>query len=167
MSDPTPRSRSLLEFSVVLVVIGVAAAYFVDGLYYVQEQAERTVMEATVRNMDSGVIMDAATRTMHGQEASIGELVGTNPVQFLENPPVGYAGMCKQELAAGEWCFDATSHEMVYLPRVDRHLEYLVPGRPGLRWRVSSAADMAGRGSGSPAPTGAIRVLSTTSFVWQ
>ena len=109
MSDPTPRSRSLLEFSVVLVVIGVAAAYFVDGLYYVQEQAERTVMEATVRNMDSGARMEAAMRSIRGQESSIGELIGSNPVQWLENPPVGYSGLCEQQLVAGGWCFDAAN----------------------------------------------------------
>ena len=167
MSDPTPRSRSILEFSVILVVIGVAAAFFLDGLYYAQEQAERTVMEATVRNMGSGVKMEAAMRSIRGQEASIGELVGSNPVQWLENPPVGYSGLCEQQLVAGGWCFDAATHEIVYRPQVDRNLRYLEPGRPGLRWRVGSVAEMAGRREGLPPSAGAIRVLSTTSFVWQ
>ena len=167
MSDPTPRSRSLLEFSVAFAVIGVAGAFFFDGLYYVQEQAERTVMEATVRNMGSGVKMEAAMRSIRGQEASIGELVGSNPVQWLENPPVGYSGLCEQQLVAGGWCFDAATHEIVYRPQVDRNLRYLEPGRPGLRWRVGSVAEMAGRREGLPPSAGAIRVLSTTSFVWR
>ena len=162
MSDPTPRSRSILEFSVILVVIGVAAAFFLDGLYYVQEQAERTVMEATVRNMDSGVRMEAAMRSIHGQEASIGELVGENPVQWLENPPVGYSGACQQELVPGGWCFDTASREIVYRPRIDRHLRHLEPERLGLRWRVGSAVVV-----GHPASAGTIKMFSTTSFVWQ
>lgn len=166
MSDPTPRSRSLFQFSVVLAVIAVIAAYLFDALHDAQEQAERTVMEATVRNMDSGLRMEVATRVMHGQEASIRELVGANPVQWLETPPVGYTGVCRREQAPGEWCFDAATQEIVYRPRVDRHLEYLEPDRPGLRWRVSSVADSAGRRRGSSTSAGPIRVFSTTSFAW-
>ena len=141
--------------------------FLFDSLYYVQEQAEKTVMEANVRNMNSGVRMEAATRTMRGQEASIGELVGANPVQWLENAPVGYAGTCQRELAPGGWCFDATTREIVYRPRVDRHLEYLEPGRAGLRWRVGSVAEIAGGRGGKPATAGEIRLFSTTSFTWR
>ena len=167
MNDPTPRLRSILQFSVALAVIGVLAAFLLDALYYALEQAERTVMEATIRNMDSGLRVELASRVIHGQEASIGELVGANPVQWLESPPPGYKGSCQRDLAPGTWCFDAMTHEIVYRPRVDRHLEYHESSSSGLRWRVGSAADMAGRRSGRPASAGAIRVFSTTSFAWQ
>jgi len=166
VSDPTPRSRSIFQYAVVLVIIAVVAAFLFDALYYAQEQAERTVMEATVRNMGSGLKIEVATRAMHGQEASIRQLFGANPVQWLEKSPAGYTGICQQELAPGGWCFDAATHEIVYRPRVDRHLEYLESGRPGLRWRVGSAAEIAARQSSSPAPGGAIRLYSTTSFAW-
>ena len=167
MNDPTPRLRSLLQFSVVLAVIGVVAVFLLDALYYALEQAERTVMEATIRNMDSGVRMQAATRVMRGQEASLRELVGANPVQWLESPPVGYTGNCQRELVRGAWCFDADTNEIVYRPRVDRHLEYHRPGSSGLRWRAASTAETASRQSESPAPAVAIRVVSTTSFAWR
>jgi hypothetical protein len=163
VSDSTLRSRSLFQFSVVLTVIGVVAAVFFNALYDIQEQAERTVMEATVRNMNSGLRMDVATRAMHGQEVPVAAFVGANPVKWLENPPPGYIGMCQQELAAGEWCFDAATLEIVYLPRADRHLEHLEPARRGLRWRVG----MPGGSTGSAGSTGAIRLFSTTSFVWR
>lgn len=166
MSDPTPRSRSIFQYAVVLVVIAVVAAFLFNALYYAQEQTERTVMEATIRNMDSGLRMEVATRTMRGQEASIRELVGANPVQWLEKPPAGYSGICRRELAPGGWCFDAGTHEIVYRPRVDRHLEYREAGRSELRWRVASATDIAGRRSGSPASAGTIRLFPTTSFAW-
>jgi len=166
VSDPTPRSRSIFQYAIVLVIIAVVAAFLLDALYYAQEQAERTVMEATVRNMDSGLKIEVATRVMRGQEASIRQLVGANPVQWLEKPPDGYAGICRQELTPGGWCFDAATHEIVYRPRVDRHLEYLESGRPGLRWRVGSTAEIAARQSGHNATGGAIRLNSTTSFAW-
>lgn len=166
MNDPARRLRSILQFSVALAVIGVLAVYLLDALYYALEQAERTVMEATIRNMDSAVRIQAATRAMRGQEASLGELVGANPVQWLEKPPAGYAGDCQGDLARGGWCFDAGTQEIVYRPRVDRNLEYLEPGRSGLRWRVASVAEPAGRQSEARAPVGAIRVVSTTLFAW-
>jgi general secretion pathway protein G len=166
VNDPTPRARSILQFSVALAVIGVLAVFLLDALYDVMEQAERTVMEATIRNMDSGLRVELARRMIHGQEASIGDLVGANPVQWLEAPPVGYSGNCRRDLTAGEWCFDAVTNEIVYRPRLVRNLEYHDPSRSGLRWRVSTAAELAGRRGGSAASAGAIRVASTTSFAW-
>jgi hypothetical protein len=166
VNDPTPRSRSLLQYSVAFAVIAVLLACLFNALHDVQEQAERTVMEANIRNMDSGLRIEVASRVIHGQEATIKELVGANPVQWLQGPPVGYTGICRMEQASGQWCFDSTTQEIVYRPKIDRHLEYLEPPGRGLRWRVSSSAEIAGKRMGKLTSAGPIRLYSTTSFAW-
>ena len=150
----------------VVAVIGILAAVLLNALHFVQEKAERTVMEATVRNMERGLDILARTRVIHGQEGAIRDLVGANPVQWLESPPEGYTGNCKQERAPGEWCFDAATHEIVYRPRLEGSLEYREAGRRELRWRVASAGEIAARQSAGPASSGAVGLFSTTSFVW-
>lgn len=166
MSDVTPRSRSLFQVSVVVAVMAVLAAVLLNALHYVQEKAERTVMEATVRNMERGLEIEVRTREIHGQLASIRELVGANPVTWLERPPEGYTGVCKKTRALGEWCFDETTREIVYRPRLEASLEFREPERRDLRWRVASAEEIAGGQSGRSVVAGGIRVFSTTSFVW-
>lgn len=166
MSEVTARSRSLFQVSVVVAVIALLVTVLLNALHYVEEKAERTVMEGTVRNMERGLEIEVRTREIHGQAASIRELVGANPVAWLGSPPEGYAGSCRRERAPGEWCFDAATREIVYRPRLDRHLEYREVGRQELRWRVGSAEEIAAKQSGGSAMVGRIRVTSTTSFVW-
>ena len=166
MSDVTPRSRSLLQVSVVVAIIVLLATVLLNALQYVQEKAEREVMEATVRNMEKGLKMEISARTIHGQEASFRELIGANPVQWLANPPQGYTGVCGPQRAPGEWCYDGKTREMVYRPRFDRNLEFRAAGARELRWRVGLGKEIAIPPTGGDEPVGAIRLISTTSFTW-
>lgn len=166
MSEVTPLSRSLFQVSVVVAVIALLAAVLLNSLSYVQEKAERTMVEATVLNMEKGLQIEIQTREIRGQSATIGDLVGANPVNWLASPPKGYAGVCKKTKAPGEWCFDETTREIAYRPRLEASLEFREPGRRDLRWRVGSAQEIAGGPAGDSVVVGGIRVFSTTSFVW-
>ena len=166
MSGVTPRSRSLFQVSVVAAIIVLLAAVLLNAVYYVQEKAERTVIEATVLNIEKGLEIEVRTREIRGQALSIRDLVGVNPVSFLAKPPEGYAGVCRKTKAPGEWCFDEATREIVYRPRLEASLEFREPGRRDLRWRVGSAEELAGGHTGGSAVVGGIRVFSTTSFVW-
>jgi len=162
MSEVTPLSRSLFQVSVVVAVIALLAAVLLNALNYVQEKAERTMVEATVLNMEKGLEIEVRTREIRGQAASIREIVGANPVNWLASPPEGYAGICRKTRAPGEWCFDEATREIVYRPRLEASLEFREAGKRDLRWRVGSTQEMAG----DSAVVGGIRVFSTTSFVW-
>jgi hypothetical protein len=116
--------------------------------------------------MEKGLEIEVRTRTIHGQEGAIQELVGANPIQWLASPPEGYAGSCKRERAPGEWCFDAVTHEVVYRPRLDGNLEYRDAGKRELRWRVGSSGEIYGKQSPKTVSGGPIGLYSTTSFVW-
>lgn len=166
MSDVTPRSRSLFQVSVVVAIIVLLATVLLNALHYVQEKVERTVMEATVLNMGKGLKMEISARTIHGQEASFRELIGANPVQWLENPPQGYTGVCGPQRAPGEWCYDSKTREIVYRPRLDRNIEFRAAGTRELRWRVGLGKENAVPQVGGNEPVGAIRLISTTSFIW-
>jgi len=166
MSEVTPLSRSLFQVSVVVAVIALLATVLLNSLKYVQEKAERTMVEATVLNMEKGLEIEVRTREIRGQAASIRDLVGANPVSWLASPPQGYAGVCKKTGAPGEWCFDEATREIVYRPRLEASLEFREAGRQDLRWRVGSAQEVTGEQAGGSAVVGGIRVFSTTSFVW-
>jgi general secretion pathway protein G len=167
MSGPTPRLRALLQFAVTLAIAGVLWAVLLDSLHTIQEQSERTVMEATVRNMNSGLRLEIAARIMHGEEATLPALVGNNPVNYLEKPPLDYLGPCTEDFPHGKWCFDERTREIAYRPRREEHLAYPADGRRDLRWRIASAAERAGTGHAANTSVGAITLVSTTRFTWR
>ena len=162
MSEVTPLTRSLFQVSVVIAVIALLATVLLNSLNYVQEKAERTMVETTVLNMEKGLEIEIRTREIRGQTASIPDLVGANPVSWLAGPPEGYAGICRKAGVPGEWCFDEATREIVYRPRLEASLELREAGKRDLRWRVGSTQDK----EGGSTPVGRIRVFSTTSFVW-
>ncbi len=138
MSDPTPRSRSILQFSVIVAVVGILATELLDTLRYTQEQTEKLVVESTIRNISAGLLAAVAERMFRGQDGRIRELLETNPVIWLEKPPAGYLGEFSSgplEVPPGAWFFDQTSKELKYRPMLDRHLR--IEASDGiLRWKL-------------------------------
>lgn len=110
-----------------VVLIGVLAGALLHTLLRVQEQAEKAVFEMTVRSL-SHALRIHAYRTW-GQALTAGEeaqLLATNPVFWLEAPMPGYIGESAPGqptwLPAGGWGYDRTGQELLYRPRLQRHL---------------------------------------------
>ncbi len=120
-----PSSRehgfSLFEFFVAAGVISLIAVLLLDRLLGYQEYAERTAMELTVINMRSGLRLRTAELMTQGRLHEVGKLINENPVRWLETPPPNYLGELvhpvPKTLPQGNWYFDATTRELVYLPR--------------------------------------------------
>jgi hypothetical protein len=164
VSDPTPRSRSLLEFSVILAVIGLLASSLFEGLHYTQEQTEKLVVESTIRNISTGLLNAIAERMFHGQDGKIVELVGTNPVIWLEKPPAGYLGefpSAQANVPPGAWFFDQASKELRYRPNIDRHLK-LEAADGMFGWRVDGISASGGTGS----KVDSVKVTVLTRYQW-
>ncbi len=156
--------QALLQFSVIVAVSGIVWMLLLDSLHALQEQSERTVMESTVRNMNNGLQFEIAARIMRGEEASLPLLVGTNPTIFLDKVPQDYIGACPRVMPPGAWCFDGGTREIVYRPRHDSNLTDPLDSRHEQRWRIVSAAELAGTQVPAGSPVGAITLASTTSF---
>jgi hypothetical protein len=140
VSDPTPRSRSILEFSVIFAVVGVLGSALLDGVHYTQEQTEKLVVESTIRNISTGLLSAMAERMFRGQDGQIRELVDSNPVIWLEKPPAGYLGefpSAPANVPPGAWFFDRANKELGYRPNIDRHLK-LEATDGTFRWRIEA-----------------------------
>lgn len=136
---------SKFEVSVVITIIGLIALVGLDRFRDVQELAEKTLVESTVRNMQSELLIVLAGYIINGQEYRIAEMVGSNPVKWMKEPPAGYvgeAGRRAESLAPGTWGFDPSRRELVYRARHDRNLS-LAPGEVVLRWRINPAGTAA------------------------
>lgn len=157
------RGFSKLELLVVVAVIGILALTALARLLEIEEASEKTVVESTLRNIDSGLRQAMAGDIIHGQEGRIADLIGANPVRYLAQPPAGYLGEYPggpELVAAGAWFFDGTRRELCYRPKLGWHLA-IAGGASLLCWRIEPVGGrLAGGGVGS------VRLVATRPYRW-
>jgi prepilin-type N-terminal cleavage/methylation domain-containing protein len=131
---------TLLELAIVIMLIGILASIFLSRMQRYQEFAEKTVVEATLANMRSGMRYRIAELMMNGRMNEMGSLSRENPMSWLKASPSNYLGQFAQaqdqRIPPGSWYFDQRRHELVYLLQ---HSRYFKPGPDGqkvIRFRV-------------------------------
>lgn len=114
----TATGFTLVELSIVLVVIAVLAAVALARLWPLQAEAERTALENTIGVLRSTIGINVASYIAKDDLRGIRSLVGSNPMDLLTEIPPGYRGVLSGDgLAAikgGEWFFDRQRGELVY-----------------------------------------------------
>ncbi|MBI3523361.1 MAG: hypothetical protein HY066_02345 [Betaproteobacteria bacterium] len=156
-----------LEFSMALVLLALIWLAALNRLHELQEIGEKTAVEMTIRNIQSGLRWETSERIITGREASIVELAGSNPVRWLEKPPDGYLGEFSappEKFSPGNWYFDTLHRELRYLPVLSRNLECRQceqsAGEMVLSWRIARVGNpMFGPGDG-------VRVVVVTPYRW-
>jgi hypothetical protein len=148
------RGSSLFEFFIAAGVISLIAALLLDRLLSYQEYAQKAAMELTVVNMRSGLRLRVAELMTQDRLHEVGKLVNENPVRWLESPPPNYLGELAhpvpKTLPQGNWYFDTTTRELVYLPHDNRF--FTAPWRDrkeAMRFQVISVRQALGKGEGS------------------
>ena len=141
------------QAAVVFLILGALALILLRALNEVEEQAEKQVVDLTLRNMRTGMQYAMAEALMRQRESEIAAWAGSDPTRWLELPPAGYRGECSPEerrnLPEGTWCFESVSRELVYQPRNTKQLRDRGSGHhcSQLAWQVVRVADGAVEGA--------------------
>ena len=136
------RGITKLEFLVVVAVIGLLAWLGLGRLNEVQEIGEKAAVEATIRNIQSGLRFAMADAMTRGQGSRVATMLDSNPVGWLERPPEGYVGegaAVPESMPPGGWFFDTRRRELIYRPRLAANL-VIRGGEQFLRWRIRAGA---------------------------
>ena len=143
---------TLLELCVVIVIFSILIGYLLSKVFDNLEIAEKSAMETQRMMMRAGMDLQIAGLIAGGREKELPRLRGSNPVEWLREPPANYLGAFASEPEQGAedggWYFDTSAREIVYLPKRYR---YLVPGQNG-RYRVRFqvvASSLNDRGGGA------------------
>jgi hypothetical protein len=120
------RRLSRVEVAVYAVVIGTLCTVFFSYLTDYMEMAEKTAMETTVRNVTAAINLKYALKVMTGDPKRTERWTRENPFDLAQTFPPNYRGLLESPDARAErpaWLFDAPRAELVYLPRLYKHLE--------------------------------------------
>ena len=138
------RGGGKFEFLLVVALFGVLAFALLNRLADVEQEAERTEVSLTERNIRVGLLLAVGEDVMGGREDRLAELLAANPVQFLGRTPRGYLGETGLPGGPGTWRFDPATRVLAYRPRQAEAFG----GRQELRWRIQSRVLPDGRVAG-------------------
>ena len=126
---------TLFELIVVVCLVALLAGILLKRMEVYREAAEKASMQQTAAAIKSALQMRAASYMIAGRDGDIEGLRNENPVSWLQQPPLGYAGEFPGDayprVPRGSWYFDAARKELVYV--VDRG-DNFTPGADGRKW---------------------------------
>ena len=115
------RQRSHLETALYAVIAGTLAAVLLYRLLELSAMAEKTAMEATVARLQTALYARAAKAVLSGEPRVALDWQTRNPVALAHAQLPNYLGEFDHpdlaELEPGNWLYDRSRHELVYLVR--------------------------------------------------
>jgi hypothetical protein len=132
--------RGKLEFAVAVFLFGIFAAALLNRLIGIEQAAERTEVDLTIRNLRVGLQLAVGEMLMRGEENRLPELIDRNPISFLGRAPRGYEDGISGPESTARWKYDEKSRMLSYEPLQSAAFD----GRTELRWRIR--ADWAANG---------------------
>ena len=152
---PAARGYGILEFLVVVVLIGGLMLALLDRIDFYRESIEKTAMEQLSREMGWALRIRAAELMLANRNDEIGRLQGANPVEALEMQIANYAGVGRADgesaVPPGRWYFNQDSREMVYFPALTSNFVKPASVRARVAWRVAVVSQPSQPG-GKPRP---------------
>ncbi|MDR0716129.1 MAG: prepilin-type N-terminal cleavage/methylation domain-containing protein [Azoarcus sp.] len=169
------RGLTLIELMVCcLLALFLFLGYLRVTRHY-QEEMEEIAVRLTISHIQVGMALEWARRiSTNENRRGIEELVGANPVRWLDEPPYNYLGELKapklEKLEPGRWLFDLSRKELVYI--VDNSdnlvLKNSFESTKALRWSVRLAGAESGSGEEkNTAPEfGELKLVPVHEYRW-
>jgi hypothetical protein len=123
---PANRQRNYLQSALYVIIAGLCAGLLLERLLVYAEAAEKAAMEATLSRLHAALYTRVAYLALRNEHAAIEALRGESPFRSTGATADNYLGEFDGIPGAAsdrQWLFDRTRRELVYLPRLARHLE--------------------------------------------
>lgn len=133
------RGFSLVELAVALAVMAGLLYFLLDRVLYMQEVAEKTEVEETIRSINYGLRLEAASRLARGTSPGQLPLEKDNPIKWLNTPPRNYLGefaKAPDGAKPGFWYFQPDERRLIYRPNRAERLAIEATKGKELRFEV-------------------------------
>lgn len=170
------RAQSGLTLIELMVCCLLALLLFIGYLRvtrHYQEEMEEISVRLTISRIQVGMALEWARRIGAGDSRrGTGELVGANPVRWLDEPPHNYLGELKapklDKLTPGRWLFDLSRKELVYIVDNGDNLTFKNSFEPVkvLRWHVRLAGTEPGEKKDTEPEFGELKLMPVYEYRW-
>lgn len=144
---PANRQRNYLQAALYVIIAGIAAAILLERLLTYAEAAEKSAMEVTLSQLHAALYGRVAYLAMRGEYGALEAIATQSPFLTAHLKSPNYLGEFDGVPPApkgGSWFYDRSRHELVYVPRLARHLSSPtggdVPVLPRYRVEIYKAA---------------------------
>lgn len=140
---PAYRQRNFLQTGLYVIIAGIAAAILLERLLTYAEAAEKAAMEVTLSQLHSALYARMAFHAMRGEYETLEALTNRSPFLAANVRSPNYLGEfdgVPPDAKSGSWLYDRARHELVYVPRLTRHLSGELPLLPRYRVEVYKGA---------------------------
>jgi general secretion pathway protein G len=130
---------SRFELMIAVIVIGIIGGILLERLLTYQELAEKADMEFTISRFKSGLRLRMAHLLVTGRAQEFVRLANENPLDWLNAQPEGgmsAARFSNQQLATGNWTFDASTKTLTYWVKSGRHFMPDSSGQKRVRLKI-------------------------------
>lgn len=173
-AGPACRGGSLLETLLVLTLVAVLVLVALDRFVVVRVEAERVAMEAVVHALRAAVLERSLHGKASGERRNTSELQGSNPMVWLERPPLNYlgdlAGPDPATLSGGQWYFDSVSRLLVYRVDFEAYFDSPLTGAARARFKLgidSADTDHDGQSEPGTHEVPSVRIQAVEPYTWR
>ncbi|HWW69816.1 MAG TPA: type II secretion system protein [Duganella sp.] len=152
------RGASLLEFAVVVVIVGILTTVLLHRIRHYQGEAEVAAVRMTVANVRAALEIKVAHGKLPGGMIDLTILAEQNPFDWLKDKPSNYAGEyfspSDADIGAGNWCFDRTDKSVIYLLNISSPFLDAPTKRLKFKVKLLRLPHSPAKPSGAPEPFG-------------
>jgi hypothetical protein len=138
--DPTRRQLSRVEIGIAVVVIGIVVWLFLERVFALMVEAERTALTLRLNQLQSALMVNAARCLIRGDAQGLAALAHGNPMRLLGASARDYLGELESPDPAvvdgGYWYFDAGEGSLVYRVKNEAYFETSLEGAVRARFQV-------------------------------
>lgn len=112
------RGFSLFELMAFIIISAIVYSAAANRFAQLPADAEKANFLAITTQVQAAVSLEMMLGITSGKSASMSRMIGTNPMEYLLQPPRSYVGVLNGAQAGNlperSWYFDSSSGELVY-----------------------------------------------------
>ena len=160
-SEPHNPFYLLLLLASLFFVVTVLAYLFIPIL------AEKAAMETAVRTIKTGLQVRLAELIVTNRQAEAAALENEDPIKWLDEKPANYGGTYREPPERGNWYFDASPRQLVYVVNTGNRLELVVALEPKeIRFRARLLRDRINTSGGAVESVTGVTLAPVQSYRW-
>jgi general secretion pathway protein G len=152
------RGASLLEFALVVVIVGILTTVLLQRLLHYQGEADEAAMRMMVANLRTALEIKVAHGKLPGGTVDLTMLAEQNPFDWLKDKPANYAGEyfspSDADIGKGNWYFDRTDKSVIYLLNISSGFLDAPTKRLKFKVKLLRLPHSPAKPSGAPEPLG-------------